>query len=71
MGLDVIVLGPKAVPAIDASDAVEGRRMPELQGEPHLHRNVAGSAPHATEVLAVVEDPGQERIGPDFAGDAG
>jgi hypothetical protein len=71
VGLDVVVLGPKALAAVGAGDPIEVGRVADLQGQEHLDRGVAGPAAQVTQVLTVVEDPGEEGIGGDPSGDLG
>jgi hypothetical protein len=66
--LDVIVLGPKPVAAVDALDPVELGRVAELQGDPDLDRDVSRPPLEMPEIDAVVKDPGQKRIGGDLLG---
>ena len=62
VGLEVIVLGSKAVAAVQAFGAVEVGRVSQLQGEADFDRRVSGPTPHVTEVLAVVKDPGEKGV---------
>jgi hypothetical protein len=68
MGLEVILLGPKALAAFDALDAVELGRPTQLQGGEDLDRNVARPAPHLAQVLAVEKDSGEKGILCDLLG---
>jgi hypothetical protein len=62
VGFEVIVLITEAVGAIGTPDAVESGWFPKLQGKSNLDRRVAGPSAHLPEVLAVVEDPGEECV---------
>jgi hypothetical protein len=71
MGLDVVVLGPKALATVGAGDSVEGGWVSELQGDEDLDRGVAGPAAQVPQIPTVVEHPGEERVGGDPAGALG
>src|ERR687892_720942 len=67
--LDVVVLSTQTVATVRAHHAVEARRLAQLERDAHLDRGVAGPPPHLSEVLAVVEDPGEKRVLGDLLGD--
>jgi hypothetical protein len=69
VGLDVIILGPKAVSTIDASDPVEPRRLSQLQGQADLDRGMARPPLEVAEIFAVEENAVQKGIGGDLLGD--
>jgi hypothetical protein len=71
VGLDVIVLGVESVAAVHAANPVEFGGLSQLQGQKDLDLGAAGPAADVPEVLAVVEEAGQERIGGDLPGDLG
>ena len=69
MRLQVIHLVAEVVAAVDASHPVEVRGISQLQGEVDLDRAAPGPALYVPEVLAVVEDTGEEGIAGDLPGD--
>jgi hypothetical protein len=71
VGLDVVVLGRKALAAVGATDAIEVGWIAELEGDEDLDRDVAGPAAQVSQVHPVVEHPGEEGIGGDIPGDLG
>jgi hypothetical protein len=71
MWFDVIEFIPKPIAAVHAPDAVELGRIAELEGERDFDRRAPRPLAQMPEVLAVVEDPGQEGIGRIFLATSG
>lgn len=60
----MVELGPEAVAAVDAGDAVETRRISQLERDRYFRRPAPGPSADVAQVLAVVEEPGKKGVIP-------